>query len=145
MRNSLFAIALTALISTAVPALACSQPDLGPEVYCGTYRGGPKTSFYKTAEGRLGTFFHFNTVSDLLDYLPPDEEMRQLGAWRPDGPQSRIAEERQNVQVPAYIAAVKPGEPQPITAARRSPCGSARSAAIAPVPHAIDMPAPPWP
>jgi hypothetical protein len=53
MWHSLFAITLTALISAAALALACSQPDLGPEVYCGTYRGGPKTSFYKTAAGRL--------------------------------------------------------------------------------------------
>ncbi len=110
MRHSLFAIVVAALISTTAPALACSQPDLGPEVYCGTYRGGPKTSFYKTADGRLGTFFHFDNLRDLLDYLLPDQEMRLLRAWRPDGPQSRIAEERQNVEVPAYIVAVKPGE-----------------------------------
>ena len=89
MRNSLFAIALTALISTAVPALACSQPDLGPEVYCGTYRGGPKTSFYKTADGRLGTFFQYQNLGHLLASLPPDQEMRQLGGWGTPGPASR--------------------------------------------------------
>src|SRR5439155_17164516 len=110
MRHSLFAIGLAALVSTAAPALACSSPDLGPEVYCGTYRGGPKTSFYKTANGRLGTFFHFDNLSDLLDYLPPDQEMRQLGGWGTPGPASRLAEEMQNVEVPAYIVAVKPRE-----------------------------------
>ena len=36
--------------------------------------------------------------------------MRQLGGWRPSGPPSRLVEEMQNVEVPAYIVAVKPGE-----------------------------------
>ncbi len=110
MRHFLFTTALTALISTSASVLACSQPDLGPEVYCGTYRGGPKTSFYKTPDGRLGSFFQFDNLTDLLDSLTPDEEMRQLYTWRPAGPPSRTAEERKNVQVPAYIVAVKPGE-----------------------------------
>ncbi len=105
------AVAVGVVLSVAAPALACSSPDLGPEVYCGTYRGGPKTSFYKTDNGRLGTFFHFDNLVDLLDTLPLDNEMRQLpDAWRPDGSPSRIAEERQNVQLVAYIVAVSPRE-----------------------------------
>jgi hypothetical protein len=110
MRYLPYAIALTALISAATPGLACSQPDMGPEVYCGTYRGGPKTSFYKTADGRLGTFLQYDDLAHLLDSLPSDDEMRQLGPWRPAGPPARLADENQNVEVPAYIVAVKPGE-----------------------------------
>ena len=45
----------------------------------------------------------------------------------------------------SWRAAVSPTTPQPMTAARRSWWARARSAAIAPVPHEIDMPAPPWP
>ena len=42
-------------------------------------------------------------------------------------------------------AAVSPTAPQPITAARRLSCASAISAAMAPVPHESDIPAPPCP
>jgi hypothetical protein len=116
MRRSLItftgAVVIGVAISVAGPALACtpSVPDLGPEVYCGKYRGGPKTSFYKTPDGRLGTFFHYDNLAHLLDSLPSDDEMRQLATWRPAGPPARLAEENQNVEVPAYIVAVKPGE-----------------------------------
>jgi hypothetical protein len=114
MRYSLItfthAVAVGGVFLVAAPALACSQPDMGPEVYCGTYRGGPKTSFYKIANGRLATFLHYDTLVDLLDSLPSDQEMRQLATWRPTGPPSRLAEENQNVEVSANIVAVKPGE-----------------------------------
>jgi hypothetical protein len=116
MRHSLItftrAVVIGVAISVAGPALACttSVSDLGAEVYCGKYRGGPKTSFYKTPDGRLGTFFHYDTLADLLDALPSDDEMRQLATWQPAGPPARLAEESQNVEVPAYIVAVKPGE-----------------------------------
>src|SRR5207302_1031295 len=53
---------------------------------------------------------HFNNLVDLLDSLPPDEDMRQLTVWRPEGPMSRLPEEQANVQVLAYIVAVKPRE-----------------------------------
>src|SRR5438874_11609721 len=106
MRHSLFRIAFVGLLSGTAPALACSQPDLGPEVYCGTYRGDVKTSFYKTPNGRLGTFFHYDTLADLLDNLPSDEDMRQLTVWRPEGPATRLPEEQMNVQVPVYLVAI---------------------------------------
>ena len=108
------AIVVGVALSVATRAQACSASvqDLGAEVYCGKYRGGPKTSFYKTPDGRLGTFYAFDDLGHLLDYLPTDDEMRARPrtSWRPAGPATRLPEEQMNVQVPAYIVAIKPGE-----------------------------------
>lgn len=111
--RKVMAVAAVAFWLLTAPALACSSSvdDLGPEIYCGKYRGDVKTSFYTTPDGRLGTFFHYETLADLLDALPTDEDMRASTVWSLAGaPAVRLVDEQVNVEVPAYIVAVKPGE-----------------------------------
>jgi len=117
MRSSLKALVVLAGCLAALgggPAWGCSASvdDLGPEVYCGKYRGGVKTTFYKTPDGRLGTMFQYPSLADLLDSIPTDDDMRQLTRnWRRgEGPPTRFPDEQMNVEVPVYLVAVSLGE-----------------------------------
>ena len=96
----------------ACPAVAkeCTR-DIGPEVFCGTYRAGPKTSFYKV-NGKIADFVAYANVADLLDALPNDSSMRARYKWSlTRAPKTRVSEERQNVEIKTgYIVAVKPNE-----------------------------------
>lgn len=92
-------------------AIACDMPDIGPETFCGKYRAGPKTSFYKI-QGQLATFEKFEDVKELIQTLPKDEAMRDKYNWRTTPPPViRVVEERLNVEVAtAYVVAIKAHE-----------------------------------
>jgi hypothetical protein len=91
-------------------AAACDKP-VGPEDFCGTYRAGPKTSFYKI-HGQVVEFEPYDTVKELVQSLPNDQSMRDRYRWSlKAAPTARVAEERHNVEITnGYIVAVKPGE-----------------------------------
>lgn len=96
----------------AYPAVAkeCNR-DIGPEVFCGTYRAGPKTSFYKV-NGKIADFEEYANISDLIDAVPNDASMRRRFNWSlQKAPKTRVVDERHNVEIKtAYIVAVKPNE-----------------------------------
>lgn len=110
MRFSIGA-ALGALSFAATPALACNIPNIGDEVFCGHYRAGPKTTFYKAADGTIAPFEQYDGLPALLSSLPSDDDMRNAADWGlAHAPNSRIEAERHNVEIPVYIVAIKPGE-----------------------------------
>jgi hypothetical protein len=108
--NSLRIASVAIALAIANPAFACDRP-IGPEVFCGTYRAGPKTSFYKV-NGQLAEFETFDDVKELVQGLPKDQAMRNKYDWGlKSGPKRRVIEERLNVEITTgYIVAVKPGE-----------------------------------
>jgi hypothetical protein len=107
-------VAICAALSYSSGAFACasSVPDLGSEIYCGKYRGGPKTSFYKV-NGQIADFEQYDTITELLQTLPKDTQMRD-GRYQwglATAPTRRVTEERHNVEITTgYIVAVKPNE-----------------------------------
>lgn len=102
--------AIVAALVVSIPAIACNMQNIGPEDFCGKYRAGPKTSFFKT-DGQVAPFEHYGDLKALLDTLPGDDEMFANGNWSPQrAPKSRLDVEKHNVEVVAYIVAVKPGE-----------------------------------
>jgi hypothetical protein len=103
-------VAFCLLFGFASSALACNKP-IGPDDFCGTYRAGPKTSFYKI-NGQLADFEAFANVKDLVQTLPKDQAMRTKYGWSLQAaPKARVTEERLNVEITeGYIVAVKPGE-----------------------------------
>jgi hypothetical protein len=111
MRPIFFAVLAVTSLFCADNALACDRTDIGPEVFCGIYRAGPKTSFYKVS-GQLAQFQKFVDVKELLQSLPKDSSMRDRYNWGLHvAPTVRVTEERMNVEITTgYIVAVKPGE-----------------------------------
>jgi|SRR5665213_2849413 len=104
-----FAAALV-LMPVGAWAGGCSRSDLGPEIFCGTYREVPKTSFNTAPDGTFAKPQVFVSLTDLLGSLPSDSDMRSSGVDFHGGPATRLPSERVNVQVAAYVVAVKPGE-----------------------------------
>src|SRR5437016_1381699 len=108
--HRLLIAAICLLFGFANAAVACDRP-IGLEVFCGTYRAGPKTSFYKI-NGQLAEFEQFDDVKELIQTLPKDQAMRRKYDWGlQTAPKTRVVEERLNVEISTgYIVAVKPGE-----------------------------------
>src|SRR5437763_17126578 len=86
------------LIAFTSSAIACDRP-IGPEVFCGTYRAGPKTTFYKINR-QIADFEIYANVKDLIQALPKDQSMRTRYDWGlKTAPKTRVVEERHNVEV----------------------------------------------
>ena len=113
MRTIIGAIAAAVLCaSDAAWADGCSQPDLGPDIFCGTYREGPKTSFVNDGNGAFATPQAYGGLTGLLATLPSDDIVRNSGVdfSLHRAPSIRLGIEQHNVDVLAYVVAVKPGE-----------------------------------
>lgn len=114
MQNIGHAFAAAVLAATVIggPAQACSKPDLGPEIFCGSYRAGVKTSFNRDPQGAFAPVRSFGGITGLLASLPPDDVFRAQGVdfTLHGAPDARVADERQNVEVWGYVVAVKPRE-----------------------------------
>lgn len=107
----IFAILVLANSSSSVGATQCTK-DIGPDDFCGSYRADPKTTYLKASDGTMVPFEHVGGVSDLLGrLLPSDDAMREKYDWGiSSAPGDRVPEELRNVQLDAYIVAVKPCE-----------------------------------
>lgn len=109
MRPAFVFVVAVGLIASA-RAFGCDKP-IGPEDFCGTYRADAKTSYYKGHDEQIAPFEKYADLRALLAALPSDQDMRAQADWSLDAaPTSRLEAEDHNVEVKAYVVAVKPGE-----------------------------------
>jgi hypothetical protein len=106
-----FAIVIAAIAWASGAQAQCDRP-IGPDDFCGTYRAGPKTGYVKAGDGMIAPFQDVGGVSNLLDtLLSTDDDMRSRYDWGLNSaPANRVSEEMHNVELNAYVVAVKPCE-----------------------------------
>ena len=110
MRVQLLALLIAMFATPVLASGGCTQPDLGPDIFCGTYRAAPKTSFNEGADGTFAAPEVFADLKALRASLTDDQTMRSANSFSMPGPASRLPDEQRNVELHAYIVAVQPGE-----------------------------------